>query len=115
MHTQTITFQVRRVRYTFGRFGDGSRDAGRDRFLVAGGPDEAGVRQVEEMMAAEASRILTALGLVAASVGLTIYGIGAAFVEPASFQMNTGIILMVVGVVAAVVGIAMSKRIPDED
>lgn len=64
---------------------------------------------------AEASRILTALGLVAASLGLTIYGIGAAFVEPASFQMNTGLILMVGGVIATVVGVVMSKQIPDED
>ena len=64
---------------------------------------------------AEASRILTALGLVAASVGLTIYGIGAAFVEPESFQMNTGMLLMVAVVIATVVGIVMSKRIPEED
>ncbi|MBA3377745.1 MAG: hypothetical protein M3490_06945 [Chloroflexota bacterium] len=64
---------------------------------------------------AEASRILTALGLVAASVGLTIYGIGAAFVEPEDFQMNTGMIIMVIGAIAAVVGIVMSKRIPEED
>jgi Flp pilus assembly protein TadB len=71
-------------------------------------------RQVREEMA-EASRILTALGLVAASVGLTIYGIGAAFVEPEDFQMNTGMIIMVIGVIAAVVGIVMSKRIPEED
>ena len=71
-------------------------------------------RQVREEMA-ETSRILTALGLVAASVGLTIYGIGAAFVEPASFQMDTGMLLMVAGVIATVVGIVMSKRIPEED
>ena len=71
-------------------------------------------RRVGDEMA-EASRILTALGLVAASVGLTIYGIGAAFVEPESFQMNTGILLMVAGVIATVVGIVMSKRIPEED
>ncbi len=64
---------------------------------------------------AEASRILTALGLVAASVGLTVYGIGTAFIEPESFQMNTVILLMFVGVAAAVVGILMSKRIPEED
>nr|MBA2469852.1 hypothetical protein [Chloroflexia bacterium] len=47
--------------------------------------------------------------------GLTIYGIGAAFVDPASFQMDTGMLLMVAGVIATVVGIAMSKRIPEED
>lgn len=71
-------------------------------------------RRVGEEMA-EASRILTAAGLVAASVGLTVYGIGASIVEPQDFQMNTGIILMVVGVIAAAVGILLSKRIPEED
>lgn len=64
---------------------------------------------------AEASRILTASGLVAASVGLTVYGIGASFVEPAGFQTSTGMILMIVGVIAAVAGIVMSKQIPEED
>lgn len=64
---------------------------------------------------AEASRILTALGLVAASVGLTVYGIGAAIAVPQDFQMRTGIILMVVGVIATAVGILMSKRIPEEE
>lgn len=64
---------------------------------------------------AEVSRILTAAGLVAASLGLTIYGIGVAFVEPADFQINTGLGLMIGGVIATVAGIAMSKRIPEED
>lgn len=62
---------------------------------------------------AEISRILTAGGLVAASTGLVVYGMGAAFVEPRDFELNIGMILMVVGVVAAVIGIAMSKRMPE--
>ncbi len=62
---------------------------------------------------AEISRILTASGLVTASSGLVIFGIGAAFVEPSSFEMNAGMILMVIGVIAAIVGIVMSKRIPE--
>lgn len=62
---------------------------------------------------AEISRILTAGGLVTASSGLVIYGIGAAFVEPSSFEINVGMILMVIGVIAAVIGIAISKRIPE--
>ncbi len=62
---------------------------------------------------AEISRILTASGLVAASSGLVIYGIGASFVEPSSFELNTGMILMVIGVIAAVIGIVISKRIPE--
>lgn len=64
---------------------------------------------------AETSRILTALGLVAASSGLTIYGIGVSFVEPGEFQINLGWFLMIAGVIATVVGIAMSKRIPEEE
>lgn len=62
---------------------------------------------------AEISRILTAGGLVTASSGLVIYGIGAAFVEPSSFEINVGMILMVIGVIATVIGIAISKRIPE--
>ena len=64
---------------------------------------------------AEASRILTALGLVAASTGLTIYGIGVAFVETGEFEANLGLIMMIAGVIATVVGIVMSKQIPEQD
>lgn len=64
---------------------------------------------------AEVSRILTALGLVVASVGLTVYGIGVAFVEPEDFQRNLGLIMMIGGVIAAAIGIVMSKQIPEED
>jgi uncharacterized membrane protein YfcA len=63
---------------------------------------------------AEASRILTALGLVAASTGLTVYGIGVAFVETGEFEANLGLILMIAGVIAAAVGVVMSKRLPEE-
>jgi len=64
---------------------------------------------------AEASRILTALGLTAASVGLTVYGIAVAFAETDTGDRNIGIFLMVVGVVMAAIGIVMSKQIPEED
>lgn len=64
---------------------------------------------------AEISRILTALGLVAASLGLTIYGIGVAFIEPGGYQVTTGLALMIGGVIATVTGIVMSKQIPEED
>jgi drug/metabolite transporter (DMT)-like permease len=64
---------------------------------------------------AETSRILTALGLVAASVGLTVYGIGVAFVETADFERNLGLWLMIVGSIAAVIGIVMSRQIPEEE
>ncbi len=62
---------------------------------------------------AEISRILTAGGLVAGSTGLMIYGMGAAFVEPRDFELNAGMILMVIGVIAATIGIVISKRIPE--
>jgi uncharacterized membrane protein YfcA len=68
-----------------------------------------------EEYVAEVSRILTALGLVAASLGLTIYGIGIAFVEPGGYQVTTGLVMMIGGAIATVVGIVMSKQIPEEE
>lgn len=64
---------------------------------------------------AEISRILTAAGLVAASSGLVIYGIGASFVEPQDFQMSVGLWAMIIGAVVAAIGILLSKRIVEED
>ena len=72
-----------------------------------------GARLGEHM--AEASRILTALGLVAASLGLTIYGIGIAFVEPGGYQVTTGLAMMIGGVIATVIGIVISKQIAEEE
>ena len=100
------------VRYTSG-------EAGR-RLGIGWIPESIGsarvayARQVGEYMA-ETSRILTALGLVAASVGFTVYGIGVAFVETADFERNLGLILMIAGVIAAAVGIVMSRQIPEEE
>jgi uncharacterized membrane protein len=64
---------------------------------------------------AEASRILTALGLVAAAVGLTTYGIAVAFADTAETQANFSIGLMVVGVLMTVAGIVISKQIPEPE
>ena len=64
---------------------------------------------------AEISRILTAVGLVAASTGLTLYGIGVAFVEPGGLSRDSGIVLMIIGVIASAIGIVMSKQIPEEE
>lgn len=64
---------------------------------------------------AEISRILTAGGLVAASSGLVVYGMGAAFVEPRDFELTIGLWAMIIGVVATAIGIIMSKRIAEED
>lgn len=64
---------------------------------------------------AEISRIMTAAGLVAASSGLVIYGIGAAFVEPQDFQMTIGLWAMIIGTIVAAIGIILSKRVVEED
>lgn len=64
---------------------------------------------------AELSRILTAGGLVAASTGLVVYGMGAAFVEPRDFELTIGLWAMILGVIAATIGIVMSKRIAEEE
>lgn len=64
---------------------------------------------------AELSRILTAFGVVAASVGFTLYGMGVALVEPGGLSRDSGIVLMIVGVVCTVIGVVMSKRIPEEE
>jgi multisubunit Na+/H+ antiporter MnhG subunit len=50
------------------------------------------------------ARLLASLGAVAAAVGLVIFGMGTAFVEPDDSLIHLGIILMVGGVIAAVIG-----------
>jgi predicted permease len=50
------------------------------------------------------ARLLASLGSVAAAVGLVVFGMGTAFVEPDDSLVNLGIILMVGGVIATVVG-----------
>lgn len=70
---------------------------------------------LEQCRMAEISRILTAGGLVAASSGLVIYGIGAAFVEPHELEITLGLWAMIIGVLAAAAGIIISKRIVEED
>lgn len=64
---------------------------------------------------AELSRILTAGGLVAASTGLVVYGMGASFAEPRDFELTIGLWAMILGLIAAIVGIVISKRIPEEE
>jgi predicted permease len=50
------------------------------------------------------ARLLASLGSVAAAVGLVVFGMGTSFVEPDDPLVNLGIILMVGGVIAAIVG-----------
>jgi predicted permease len=50
------------------------------------------------------ARLIASLGAVAAAVGLVVFGMGTAFVEPDDSLKNLGIILMVGGVIGAVIG-----------
>jgi len=50
------------------------------------------------------ARLLASLGSVAAAVGLVVFGMGTAFIEPDDSLVNLGIILMVGGVIATVIG-----------
>lgn len=58
----------------------------------------------------ELSRIITAIGAVAASTGLTIYGMGASYFEPGDFELTLGLWLMILGTIATVVGIVMYRQ-----
>lgn len=63
---------------------------------------------------AEISRVLTAAGLTAASTGLVVYGIGASYASPDSGDMNIGLVVMIIGVIATAIGIVISKRLVEE-
>ena len=58
----------------------------------------------------EVGRILTSAGLVAASTGLVVYAMGAAFVDPQSFEMNLGLALMVIGTLATIIGVVVYRQ-----
>lgn len=52
----------------------------------------------------EMSRILTSAGLVAASVGVTIYGMAASYYSPGTYDLEIGRWLMIIGTIVSVVG-----------
>ncbi|MGB3331128.1 MAG: hypothetical protein WBA46_19360 [Thermomicrobiales bacterium] len=56
------------------------------------------------------SRILTAAGLVAASVGFTFYGIVESQWETNTSESNWSMILMIAGVILSIVGIVMYRQ-----
>jgi hypothetical protein len=58
----------------------------------------------------EIGRILTAAGSVAAATGVVVFAMGAAFVVPRDYEMNIGIVLMVAGVLATIVGAIMYRQ-----
>ena len=63
----------------------------------------------------ELSRIITAAGAVAASTGLTIYGMGASYFEPGDFELTLGLWMMILGVIATIVGLVMYRQSWVED
>jgi uncharacterized membrane protein YfcA len=63
----------------------------------------------------DVARILAALGASVAPIGLTVYAMGTAYREPRDADIRTGIILMVVGLVALVVGLLWLRFSPDEE
>jgi len=56
------------------------------------------------------SRILTAAGLVVASVGLTFYGIVESQWQTDKTQSDISLVMMVVGVIATIVGISLYRQ-----
>ncbi|HWV36091.1 MAG TPA: hypothetical protein VNZ55_10695 [Thermomicrobiales bacterium] len=62
----------------------------------------------------ELGRILNAAGPVTAATGLVIFAMGAAYHDPASFEMNLGIILMVVGIIAFIIGAVVYRQASPE-
>lgn len=58
----------------------------------------------------ELSRIITALGVVAAATGLTIYGMGASYFDPGDFDTMVGLWMMILGTIAAIVGAILYRQ-----
>lgn len=71
-------------------------------------------------MTAEIGRWLIALGVVAAAVGFTVFGMSMAYYQTDHGQKNLAIILMAAGGVAVVIGAIASfvagelKAVPEE-
>jgi len=71
-------------------------------------------------MGIEVARWMVALGLVAAAVGFTVFGMALAYRNPSQGQLTISYILMGVGLVAAVIGsiglraMGEFKELPDE-
>lgn len=58
----------------------------------------------------EISRIVTSLGAVVASSGLIIYGIGASYVDPGDFATAFGLWSMILGTIAAIIGLVLYRQ-----
>lgn len=62
----------------------------------------------------EMGRILSAAGLSIASAGLIVYGMGGSHAIPSDSTMNIGLILMVGGLIAAIVGIVLYRQTTED-
>ena len=64
----------------------------------------------------ELSRIITAAGLVVASSGLIIYGMGVSYVDPGGIEVTGGLWMMVLGTLATIGGLlAYNRNWSEED
>lgn len=66
-------------------------------------------------MGEELSRILIGLGAVAAWTGFMVFGMGTAELIPTPFLLNTGLLVMVVGLVVLVLGALAYRRATEDD
>lgn len=58
----------------------------------------------------ELSRILTSAGIVAASVGVTVYGMAASYYNPGTYDLEIGRWMMILGTIATVIGAVLYGR-----
>ncbi len=58
----------------------------------------------------ELSRILTSLGVVAASTGLIVYGMAASYYNPGGFDLSLGLWLMIIGTIVSIIGWVMYRQ-----
>ena len=91
------------IRYAGRRRRDGITVPGR--VTATTGASAKRERTMQEM-----SRILTAAGLVIASVGLTVYGMAASYYNPGTYDLELGRWMMVIGTVVSIVGVVLYRK-----
>ena len=66
-------------------------------------------------MVCNVARWVIAFGVVGAAVGLTVLGMGTSFVDPDDGMITIGLVLMVGGIVAAVIGAVVYRNSDEPD